>query len=389
MRPRDTLFIYIHVACGTLAQALAMGFMGAYLIRIGFGIPAAIATGGAALAVRFAMRSLALPLARAGGYRGAWVVGTLVMASQYAFLPHAGSPWGLAAWMAAHAMGEALYWPYLHAGLTCAPTDGRRGRQLGILSAVISAASVARGLWRAASCSSSPTLRGTLPWRPPSWWGRPSRCSPWGRSPRDRCRASGSPSVRFPLLPLLAFAGDGWFWGTSMYAWGIVLFLSLREDYASFGVASAAAGLLGAVVALAAGRGVDAGKRRTVLAVVVVSMALCTVLRSAATWFPSTAVATNLAGTVALCFYSPVLMSMLYDMARRSGHAYRFHFATEGFFDLGGTLGCLCSAGVAAAFPAMLSLACAPGILGISLVAACIARGAGVTVPGEHVARDA
>jgi hypothetical protein len=71
------------------------------------------------------------------------------------------------------------------------------------------------------------------------------------------------------------------------------------------------------------------------------------------------AVAANALGTLVGCLYMPTLMTAVYNQAKRSPCALRFHVATEGGWDVG------CAAGSLAA--ALLSWLGAPLPLGILL----------------------
>ena len=374
MHPRDPNLLYAHSAASTLAQACAGGFLGAFLLQQGFGVPSTLAIGGASFAVRFFMRALALPAVRRMGYRHAFIVGTAACALGYPLLPWVSHPLVLAAWLAVSTAGEAVYWPVLHAAMACAGTAERRGRQMGLLSAVIALASVggplAGGLILEhagpASDFALATVLTLLSAVPLLWLAE----LPAGPVPTLR-----QSWMDLDGLAVLAFAADGWMFGTINYGWSLVLFLALGSDYGSFGLATAAAGLLGGAVGLVCGQGMDRGRQHHFLLVALVTMGAVLAWRSSASWFPATATEANLAGSVVTWFYTPVLMGMLYDRAKHSGQAYRFHFSTEGGFDVGGCMGCLAAACMAAAFPSHLSLVCLPAGAGLLTGLWCIRRG--------------
>lgn len=69
--------------------------------------------------------------------------------------------------------------------------------------------------------------------------------------------------------------------------------------------------------------------------------------------------------------YVPVLMSVIYERAKQSGAAYRFHFAAEAGWDAGASLGCLAGAWAAWA-TAVPSLAIIPAALGVWAVYWCM-----------------
>jgi hypothetical protein len=96
-------------------------------------------------------------------------------------------------------------------------------------------------------------------------------------------------------------------------------------------------------------------------------------LRAAAGWSPVAATIANATGAAVMGVYVPVLMSHIYDSAKTSGAAYRFHFAAEAGWDFGAATGCL-----AAALVVMLtgapSLAVVPGSFGILVLYAFVRR---------------
>ena len=72
-----------------------------------------------------------------------------------------------------------------------------------------------------------------------------------------------------------------------------------------------------------------------------------------------------------MAIYTTVLMSMIYDRAKNSGAAFRFHFVAEGGWDLGAALGCLAGAAVALATD-KVSLATLPAAAGLLLMYVCV-----------------
>jgi DHA1 family inner membrane transport protein len=67
-------------------------------------------------------------------------------------------------------------------------------------------------------------------------------------------------------------------------------------------------------------------------------------LRAAAVEHPALAVMANALTPIGSCLYMPVLMTAVYNQAKRSPCVLRFHVATEGGWDAGGAGGCLCAA---------------------------------------------
>lgn len=127
---------------------------------------------------------------------------------------------------------------------------------------------------------------------------------------------------------MIAFAADGWMASGLVLAWPMVLFTMLGSHFEAFAFSSAVAALVGAVAGIACGVGIDRGQREGYLRGVSLALAAAFALRAAASWSPPLAVnIANAAGAAVTGLYVPVIMSVLYDRAKRSGSAYRFHLA--------------------------------------------------------------
>jgi predicted MFS family arabinose efflux permease len=172
---------------------------------------------------------------------------------------------------------------------------------------------------------------------------------------------------------IMVFAADGWMESGLQLAWPMVLFVVLGSQYETFGLANAAAGLAGAGGAWLCGRAIDGGGRDRYLAMVSLALAAGFALRIAAGWSPIAATIANATGAAVMGVYIPVLMSHIYDSAKTSGAAYRFHFAAEAGWDFGAATGCLVAALVVVLTGAP-SLALVPGTLGIVVLYAFVRR---------------
>ena len=147
---------------------------------------------------------------------------------------------------------------------------------------------------------------------------------------------------------ILIFAADGWTNVMFITVWQIALFISLGESYSVYGGAMALSALAGAVGGLLLGRHIDAGhgRRAAVFAYAVVGgVAL---IRAASVGTPWLAIGANTLGAFSVCLQVPALMTAVYNLAKASPCALRFHIAAEGGWDAGGTAGCLVAAALAA-----------------------------------------
>jgi hypothetical protein len=151
----------------------------------------------------------------------------------------------------------------------------------------------------------------------------------------------------------------------------MILFTSLGFHYEVFGWSNAAAGLVGAVTGVLCGRAVDRGNRDTYVALVTAALLIGFGLRAGASWSPLAAAIANATGAAVTGLYVPVLLSVIYERAKRSGSAYRFHFSAEAGWDAGAAVGCL-SAAVVAWFAPAASLAVLPAALGVLVLWRCL-----------------
>lgn len=359
-----------HSALFGLSTAMAGGFIGAYLLKLGLGLPVALATYAALLILRFAMRFVALAAVRRIGMIGGLRLGATLAAFSFLPLMQAHEPIWLVAWVVTVSMAEALYWPVYHASTAAAATGaGSFGRQVAERTMVSSLVAVIGPLSGGFLLSSLGEAAGfaiaalvcllsTMPVR---------RMAPVDAGPVPVF----TETLRGDRMGMATFAADGWIASGLTFAWPMLLFISMGASYEAFGAANAAAGLVGAAASLVCGRAVDRGQRDRYLVLVCVALAAAFALRAISGWSPLAAVLANLSGAAIAGFYGPVVMSAVYERSKRSGTPYRFHLAAEAAWDAGAVAGLLVAAAVAWAAP-VTSLAVLPASLGIGLLYLCV-----------------
>ena len=368
--PNPFRLLTLHYGLYQLSVAMAGGFAGAYLLKLGFSLPQTLVAYAAILAVRFALRFLSLAVVRRIGYRAALILGASIVAAQFLPLAHADRVEGLLAWLAAVALGESLYWPIYHAAVAVTGADAARGRELGLRTVVGAGVGVA-----------GPLIGGFLleHYGAGVDFGLAAATTLASVAPvlaMGSIRAGEVPSLKDSLSGLdrsavLAFAADGWMSAGLALAWPLVLFVSLDQRYAMFGLANAAAGLMGAVTGTLAGHSIDRGRRDSYLVIVSWALLASFAFRAASSWIPEAAAIANMTGAAILGLYMPVFMSVIYDRAKLSGAAYRFHFAAEAGWDTGAATGCLACA-AAAWLSGVPSLATAPAAVAIWVIYLCV-----------------
>jgi hypothetical protein len=135
----------------------------------------------------------------------------------------------------------------------------------------------------------------------------------------------------------------------------------------------ALAALVGAASGLLLGRSIDAGHGGRAVWLAAGSLAVVAVFRAAACGHPLLAVAANAAGAFTPAFYTPTLMTAVYNQAKDSPCVLRFHMATEGGWDAGAAAGCLAAAGLLWS-GASISLAILLSLLGAAAIFVLLRR---------------
>ncbi len=363
-----------HFALHQAAAALAGAFIGAYLLRSGLPLPVALLVYAGLYAARIGVRAAVLPLVRRVGYRGALALGAGLGVLQFPPLLLADDPVWLVVWVATVSFAEATYWPVFHAAAAVLGQEGQRGREIAERQVV--------GLGVSVVC---PLLGGWLlgAYGPAFDFGVAACFAALSILPLallGAVPAGPVPTARESVrsadpVGTLAFAADGWISAGLGIAWPMVMFSSLGGRYEALGAAAALGAVVGAASGLLCGRSIDRGGRERMLPWVAAALASVVCLRALEGWAPVGAGAIHAMGAAVGALYGPVLMSVLYDRARRSGSAYRYQLAVETGWDAGAALGCVAAAGTAWA-TGIPSLAVLPAVLGVIVVFACV-RAAG------------
>jgi MFS family permease len=365
-RPSQFRLLTLHYAFFQLSVALAGGFVGAYLLQLGFSLPAALVAYAGLLTTRFALRFVSLAVVRRMGYRSAITLGAALSALQFLPLMRADEPIWLVAWLLVVSIAESLYWPVYHSAAAVIGGGARRGRELGLRTAVGAVVGVVGPLLGGVLLSRFGAevdfgiaafffLLSTLPILSLS-----------------RIPAGPVPSLRESVqgidrTGIATFAADGWMASGLALTWPMVLFVALGSHYEVFGISNAIAGLVGAVTGILCGRAIDRGDRDRYVIVVCLALVVGFALRACASWSPTAATVANASGAAVAGLYVPLLMSVIYDRAKQTGAAYRFHFAAEAGWDMGAVAGCLSAAAVAW-LTAIPSLAVLPAALGVGAI---------------------
>jgi DHA1 family inner membrane transport protein len=312
-----------------------------YLLRAGLAVPSVLVSLALILIGRFTVRPLIIPIAARWGLRATLVAGTLLSALQYPFVAEVhGIGAVLLTLIAVAAVGDMLYWTAYHPYFAALGDNEFRGHQIGAREAIAAIVGII-----------SPVFAGWMlvTFGPRAAFGATSIITalaalPLLGTPKIDVARHVSGVFKAALSGTLVFIADGWFAVGFWFAWQLALFSSLGENFLAYGGALAFAALVGAIGGLTLGRHIDAGHGRRAVLLAVLAMGTIVVLRAIATGHPALAVLANALGALGACVYIPTLMTAVYTMAKQSPCTLRFHVATEGGWDAGGTAGLLVAA---------------------------------------------
>ncbi|MFL9826020.1 MFS transporter [Rhodoplanes sp. SY1] len=361
-RNPDINRLAVHAGLRQLAWGLAGIFFFAVLLRAGLSPAGAFLALGAMLGLRLVTRPAAFALIRGAGLRTAMLVGCVLFAGQFPVLAlvDAGRPWTIAAYVLAVAIADVVYWTCYHAVFAAAGDVGERGAQIGVRTVVMvladTVAPVVGGLlltwhgWAAFAAATVVALIAIVPFR--------------GVSVPDVVIAEDHGPAPFRDGVRL-FATDGFLMCGFAVTWGLIMFETFDRRFDAFGGLLGAAALAGAVGGLVLGRLIDAGHAARAVWLNLAAMTAVVLLRVALADTPTGVVVAALASTALFGLYVPTLMTAVYNAAKTSPCAVRFHYRAEAGWDVGGIAACLATAAaLAAGVPArLLLLAALPALV--------------------------
>jgi len=339
----------LHYGIHCLALSGGGAFFLVFLLQSGVPAPAVLAALAAILLGRFVIRPSVLVLARRVGLKPLVIAGTIATGLQYPMLAevHGIGP-ALFVLCAVSAVGDTFYWTTYHAYFATLGDAEHRGHQIGAREAIAAVVGIVGPLatgWaltalgpRAAFGATAVVLMlGALP-------------IVWTPNVKVAWTAPGAFKASVPGA--LLFAADGWIAAGYHFVWQIALFLALGASFSAYGGAMALSALVGAVSGLFLGRLIDAGHGVRAVAIALGTLVLTAALRAASYGNAPLAVIAQACGALVLCLYAPVLGTAVYNQAKRSPCALRFHIAAEGGWDLGGAgAGLICAGLLAAGAP--------------------------------------
>jgi MFS transporter, DHA1 family, inner membrane transport protein len=331
----------LHYAIHSLALTGGGAFFVIFLLKSGVPAAVVLAAVAAILLGRFLFRPSVLVLARRLGLRPLVIAGTFMAGVQYLLLPEVhGVGLALIVLCVVASVGDTYYWTSYHAYFATLGDAEHRGHQIGAREAIAAMAGIVAPLatgWaltvlgpRAAFGANAVVL--ILSALPILW------------TPNVKIAWHAPGAFRAALPGVLLFAADGWMVAGYWVVWSIALFLALGESYSAFGGAMALSAVVGAVGGLALGRLIDTGHGIRAAGIALAVLVVTILLRATSYGNAPFAVIANAFGASVGCIYVPALGTAIYNQAKRSPCALRFHIAAEGGWDLGAASASLISA---------------------------------------------
>jgi MFS transporter, DHA1 family, inner membrane transport protein len=369
---RNRTINLINLQYGIFSLAMGAGglFFFIYLLHAGFSVSLTLLTLAFILAGRLAIRPIVLVFAKRFGLKPTLVVGTVMVAFQYPLLVSVTrADWRLALLVAVAAIADTFYWSSYHAYFASLGDAEHRGHQIGAreaLGALVGIVAPLLGAWMivhaggpiAFSCVGIIQALSAVPLL---------------FTPNVAVRQSAPGVLKAAIPGILLFVFDGWFASAYMTLWQIALFLTLGQSFQAYGGAMALAALVGAASGMLLGRIIDQGKGRRALVIGYGSAAVVLAMRAASLHTPWLAVIANALGAFTTCVQVPVMMTVVYNLAKASPCPLRFHIATEGGWDTGGIAACVIMAALAAC-GVSLSWLLALGLPGLAVSSALLWR---------------
>jgi MFS transporter len=348
-----------HFSVHQFAWSISGAFFATFLLRNGMAPAGVLVCIAAVLGLRFSLRPCVLATAARIGLRRSLIVGTLLYACQILALAIASrSRACLVFYITISALGDVFYWTCYHAFFAALGDAENRGAQLG-----------ARGLFATLASALGPGIGGVLL----------SNFGAW------TAFTAGATIELVAIVPLLRvaepvitlqpwrqafstaregvilFSTDGVITCALVYTWDMASFLAFDQRFDILGAVLSAAGLAGALGGMVFGGFIDAGHAGRAVGLNAWVLAGLVVLKAVCIGSPVAMIAATVIGNALGGLYLPTLMTAVYNEAKASPCALRFHFATEGGWDVGGLVACLIGAavwgaGVPPSFILLLSL---------------------------------
>ncbi len=361
--------VYLHTALQGLAFHGGESFAFVYLLKAGLTLPTVLFAIGSLYAARIVLRRLVVPFVKRFGLRSGLFFGIGLEAVTYLIISQVTEVGPtLFAYLALFSLSSSFYWITMHAFVAISGDAEHRGKQVSATEFINTIVGIAAPLMSGFLLSYFPPYvaftviaAAMLLSAVPFLFDDNIRIAPEATVPR---------AARWQARAIMFT--DGVRAGLFHYTWLLVLFTTLSGSYVAFGGAIALSGVVGGVFGLLMGRSMDLGNGKRARQIAYGVMAAAGIARAVGYPTPFTAVLANAFAVIAWPMYGTVMNGRLYDLAKQSPCALRYHVVAEGGWDLGTATGCFIAAallwiGFSAFWPLILSLvACGAGYVVIS-----------------------
>ena len=359
--------IYLHTGLQSFAFNAGGAFIFVYLLKAGLAVPLVFMTIATVVLARLIIRRGVVPVVKRIGLRNGLILGSVLDAASFLVLAnvHGLGPW-LVGYVALSSIGTSFYWTCYHASVARLGDEEHRGAQVSAREAIFALTGIFGPLFGGFVLTSFGPVYAFV-------------------AAAIFSAMAAIPLMGVPVMAILPEAqisreakifaatltfSDGLVAVAVNFAWRVILFKTLGENFNAYGSALAMASLVGAIMGLGVGRLFDLGHHKRSLQIGLVAMVGAIVAEAFGYATPFTAIIANMVGAVAGPLYMSAIMAPLYNVGKSSGCAFRFNVAGENGFDTGAGLGCFIAALMAWAgfsffWPLLLGLV---GCLGVYII---------------------
>ncbi|MEO9167602.1 MAG: MFS transporter, partial [Aestuariivirga sp.] len=251
--------IYLHSALLGLSEYSGSAFVMVFLLRAGIALPLVFLSLASLVLLRLVFRQLLMPFAQRFGIRVALIVGIAIGALSYIPIGyvHEAGPM-LILYLILAALGDTFYWACFHATSARLGDADARGAQVSLVQLVNSLSNIA-----------GPLLGGFLQVAAgPSWAfgvaGIIRLFSVWPllSTPNTKIDTSAEISSASKHFAAQVYFFDGLGSACATNAFALALFITLGQNFQSFGFALGGAAAIGAIMGLGNGRLFDLGHHK-------------------------------------------------------------------------------------------------------------------------------
>jgi MFS transporter, DHA1 family, inner membrane transport protein len=338
---RSINFIYVHSALHGLSEQIGGIFVFVFLLKAGIATHFVLLSFAAIVLCRLVFRQIAVPFAIRFGLRQAFIFGVVVGAIAYVPLGfvHGLSP-VLAVFLLIYALGDAFYWSCYHATSARLGDKEARGAQVSAVQLIYASSAIIGPLIG----SSTQVYLGSVFAFTLAGCVRLFSAIPLLHVMNTTEIPHGVIDAQAKGFAWRIYFFDGVGTAGNNLAWTIALFITLNQNFQTYGLALSGAAIVGAVMGLGVGRLVDLGHHRWSVVIGMSGIAVFVLAAALGYREPFAAIIALVLSAVAGPLYASAFNARVYNVAQKSGDALRFHVIGEGGWDVGCALGCCAAA---------------------------------------------